>query len=179
MHGATIKNSHFVFSTFFPCNIAVYEVMWKNVDPDRRRWQYKAAHALCMHGKATNTHSGYVIFSTTKMVTRTPFLSFTLYVHYLFSYTSSVLLSWHMAPVVWYITNNLVSNGCDSFAVGGWVMNCKGSERKLLRPDLRCHLGICPNRLRKTAKPWDWIVVPPEIRTLHRPYSSITTSVKT
>jgi hypothetical protein len=39
----------FTFNTFFIENLAVFEIMWKNIlDPARPRWQYNSAHALYM-----------------------------------------------------------------------------------------------------------------------------------
>ena len=44
-------------------NLAVYEVMWKNiVERDRLQITIWRMHVLCRLTTATDTHSGYVIF---------------------------------------------------------------------------------------------------------------------
>jgi hypothetical protein len=54
--------THFVFSSFFFQNRAVYEIMWKNIVERGRAqtttWRMRNA---CWIPKATKTHSEYVI----------------------------------------------------------------------------------------------------------------------
>ena len=55
-------NTHFVFSSFFPRNRAVYEITWKNIvergRPQMAIWRMRIA---CWITKAINTHLQYVI----------------------------------------------------------------------------------------------------------------------
>jgi hypothetical protein len=55
------QNPQFVFSTLFSENLAVYEIMWKNMVESDRRMRF-----TCWITNATDTHSEYVIrfFST-------------------------------------------------------------------------------------------------------------------
>jgi hypothetical protein len=41
------ENKHFMLSNFFPKNLAVYEIMWKNVVEPERPTDDNMAHALC------------------------------------------------------------------------------------------------------------------------------------
>ena len=53
--------THFIFNNFFP-NVAVYEIMWKNiVEPGRLQMTKWRMRIVCWIPKATNTHSKYVI----------------------------------------------------------------------------------------------------------------------
>jgi hypothetical protein len=54
------QNTHFMSSNFFPHeNLALYEMMWKNiVDPDRSQMRI-----ACWITKATDSHSEYVILT--------------------------------------------------------------------------------------------------------------------
>jgi hypothetical protein len=58
-----IKTHNFVFNSFFPpYNLAVYEIMWKNiVETDRLQMITRRMRIACWITKATNTHSEYVI----------------------------------------------------------------------------------------------------------------------
>jgi hypothetical protein len=52
-----------MFNNFFPENLAVYEIMWKNTaEPDRPQMTMWRMRIACWIPKATNTHSDYVIF---------------------------------------------------------------------------------------------------------------------
>jgi hypothetical protein len=56
--------THFAFSTifFFSENLAVYEIMWRNiVEPGRPQMTIWRTHIACWISKATKTHSQYVI----------------------------------------------------------------------------------------------------------------------
>jgi len=57
------QNTHFVFNIFFFENGAIYEIMWKNVEPDRPHMTWCKCIA-CWIPKATNTHSEYAILTT-------------------------------------------------------------------------------------------------------------------
>ena len=49
---------------FFFENLAVYEIMWKNiVQPDRPKMTIGSMRIVCWITKATNTHSEYVILT--------------------------------------------------------------------------------------------------------------------
>jgi hypothetical protein len=69
--------------TFFFENLAVYEIMWKNiVQPDRSQMTIWRMHIACWIPKATETHSQYVIlivFHGNNGYANEP--QFTLYVH--------------------------------------------------------------------------------------------------
>jgi len=67
----------------FSENLAVYEIMWKNMIESDRRMRF-----TCWITNATDTHSEYVIrfFSTATIVTRAC-LNVTLYVHCLSRYS--------------------------------------------------------------------------------------------
>ena len=58
------QNTHFMFSNFFPENIVVCGIIWKNiVEPDRPQltiWRMRFAYQIT---KAANTHLEYVIFT--------------------------------------------------------------------------------------------------------------------
>ena len=56
------QNTHFVFSNFFKENLAVYEIMWKNI-VERGRPQMTAwcMRITCCLPKAKDTHSEYLI----------------------------------------------------------------------------------------------------------------------
>ena len=62
------EDANFVFITFWK-NLAVYKVMWENiVEPGRLQmaiWNMRIARWITT---ATNSHSEYVIFSTTTMI---------------------------------------------------------------------------------------------------------------
>jgi len=50
--------THFVFSSFFCANRAVYEIMWKNfVGPDRPQMAIWRMCIVCWIPKATDTHN--------------------------------------------------------------------------------------------------------------------------
>jgi len=52
-----------LYSEFFFENLAVYEVMWKNiVQRDRTKMTILRMRIACCVTKATNTHSDFVIF---------------------------------------------------------------------------------------------------------------------
>jgi hypothetical protein len=53
------QNTRFVFSNF--CYRAVYEVMWKNVEPDRSKMTIWRMRISCWLPKATDTQSEYGI----------------------------------------------------------------------------------------------------------------------
>ena len=57
------QNTHFVFNNFFFFeNLAVYEIMWKNmVQPDRPQMTIRCMRIACWIPKDTDTHSQYVI----------------------------------------------------------------------------------------------------------------------
>jgi hypothetical protein len=56
------KNTHFVFTNFFPEDRAVYEIMWENtVQPDRSHMTTWRMRIACWIPKATDTHSEFVI----------------------------------------------------------------------------------------------------------------------
>ena len=58
------RNTHFVFSSVFFLNRAVYEIIWKNmVQPGRPQMTMRRMPLPCWITKATNTHSGYVILT--------------------------------------------------------------------------------------------------------------------
>jgi hypothetical protein len=61
-NGKECQNTNFIFSNFLKKNLAIYELMWKNiVEPDRPQitiWHICIAYWV---PKATNTHSEYVI----------------------------------------------------------------------------------------------------------------------
>ena len=78
------QNTHFMFNNFIFENLAVYEVMWKNiVQPERKQMTLWHMRVACWTPKATNTHSEYVTiiaFPPATMVARTR-LNVTTYVH--------------------------------------------------------------------------------------------------
>jgi hypothetical protein len=56
------QNTHFMFNNFFPENLAVYEIMWKNtLEPDSPQMTIRRTRIACWIAKATDTHSEYVI----------------------------------------------------------------------------------------------------------------------
>ena len=54
------QNTRFMFNVFFE-NRAVYEIMWKNVKPDRPQMTMRRLRIACSIIKATNRHSEYAI----------------------------------------------------------------------------------------------------------------------
>ena len=59
--GGETRNTCFVFNSFYPPeNHAVYEVMWKNIKPDRLQIKIWFMFIACWIPKATNTYSEYV-----------------------------------------------------------------------------------------------------------------------
>jgi len=57
-----IPNTHLILSNFFFLNLAVYEIMWKNIsEPGWPQMTLRLILTACWIGKATDTHSGYVI----------------------------------------------------------------------------------------------------------------------
>jgi len=56
------QNTHLVFNNFFPENIVVSEIMWKNTaEPDRSQLTIWRMCVACWIPKATDTHTEYVI----------------------------------------------------------------------------------------------------------------------
>jgi hypothetical protein len=54
------QNTHFMFSNFFPENISVYQVIWKNiVEPSRPQVTIRLLRISRWLPKATNIHSKY------------------------------------------------------------------------------------------------------------------------
>ena len=45
------QNTYFVFSNFFPENLAICEIMWKNMEEPERATDNNTAHAFCMLAK--------------------------------------------------------------------------------------------------------------------------------
>jgi hypothetical protein len=80
-----IQNSYFVFSKNYFENLAVYEIMWKNIlERGRQQMTIWRMRIACWIPKATNTHIQVFLnnyrFSTETMVARTR-LNVMLYVH--------------------------------------------------------------------------------------------------
>jgi len=68
------QNTYFISNNFFPRNLALYEIKWKNVvRPGRPQMTIRQIRILRWVPKATNTKSEYVYYcsSTGKMVART------------------------------------------------------------------------------------------------------------
>jgi hypothetical protein len=59
------RNTYLILNNFFPPeNRAIYEIMWKNIlEPDGPQMTIWRRHIACWIPKATNTHSGYVVFT--------------------------------------------------------------------------------------------------------------------
>ena len=55
--------THFIFNYFFFLNCAIYEIMWKNVQPGRPQVTIWHMCLACWIPNVTNTHSDYVILS--------------------------------------------------------------------------------------------------------------------
>ena len=52
------QNTHFLFNNFFFLNLAVYEIMWKNIEPDRSQMKtIRRMRIACWIPKATHTHT--------------------------------------------------------------------------------------------------------------------------
>jgi len=77
------KIRHILYSLTFLENLAVYEIMRKNIveqdRPQMTTWRMRFAYSI---SKATNTHSEYYSFPTATVVARTS-CNPTLYKHFL------------------------------------------------------------------------------------------------
>ena len=53
-----------MFNNFFPENLAVYEIMWKNVvEPERPQVTMRRMRSACCITTATHTHTHYVVLT--------------------------------------------------------------------------------------------------------------------
>ena len=82
------RNTHFMVNNFFFENLAVYEIMWKNIvergRPQMTIWRMRFA---CWITKATNTHSAYVILTASQLHERASMLRYCVhYLIYIFMY---------------------------------------------------------------------------------------------
>jgi hypothetical protein len=51
------QNAHFMFGNFFSENLAVFEIMWKNmIEPDRPQVAIQHMQCACWISVATDTH---------------------------------------------------------------------------------------------------------------------------
>jgi hypothetical protein len=56
------QNTRFVLNSFVFENLAVYEIIWKNIlEPDRPQMTIRRMRTACWIPKATNTPSEYVV----------------------------------------------------------------------------------------------------------------------
>jgi len=61
-NGSDKIKTHFMFKKFFPENLAVYAMMWKNiVEPGRPQMTVWRMRIACCIPKATGTHSDFVM----------------------------------------------------------------------------------------------------------------------